>query len=132
MSDEDAVGAELLQLDRDSYRTIFDEGAFFGRKVVARFERELSLLLIGRRLLRCSSPGAQRQNVGASCVGVPFGFQLFGEFWFLGGQVVSFGAVGFQVVEFPGFVLFGDKFPVAVADGTVAFMLPEQRLLAAQ
>ena len=44
----------------------------------------------------------------------------------LGGEVVHFGAVGGDVVEFPlTFDAFGDEFPFTIADGAVAFVLEE-------
>ena len=42
------------------------------------------------------------------------------------GEVVHFGAVFFNVVEFPfSSAAFCDEFPVAIADGAVALVFPE-------
>lgn len=44
-----------------------------------------------------------------------------------GGEVVEFGAVGREVVEFPGAAAVeADEFPVADTDGGVAFVFPEE------
>ena len=46
-----------------------------------------------------------------------------------GGQVVQFRAVGFEIVQFPRpLAAQPDEFPVAHANGRVAFMLPEERV----
>jgi hypothetical protein len=42
------------------------------------------------------------------------------------GEIVEFGTVLFEVVEFPGLGVFADEFPVAIADGLVAFVFPEE------
>ena len=50
----------------------------------------------------------------------------FDSVWVVGGEVYPFGAVVWDVVEFPGaFEAFCDEFPVAMADGAVAFVLEE-------
>lgn len=41
---------------------------------------------------------------------------------FGGGEVAGFGAVGGEVVEFPGLVVGADEFPVALANGLIAFV----------
>ena len=43
-----------------------------------------------------------------------------------GGEVVEFGAVGREIVEFPrALAVEADEFPVADTDGGVAFVFPE-------
>ena len=51
--------------------------------------------------------------------------------WMLFGQVVQFGAIGLQVVQFPRSVgTFGDQFPLIVTDCAIAFVFPVQWLIA--
>ena len=47
------------------------------------------------------------------------------------GKVVQLGTVGFNVVQLPwAFCTLGDKFPLAVADGSIAFVLPVDWVMA--
>ncbi len=78
-------------------------------------------------VLLCSpAPGAEREDVGACGPGVPVGGHALDAVGVLGGEVVGFGTVGVEVVEFPGLVLLRDQLPAAVADGAVALVFPDE------
>ena len=48
--------------------------------------------------------------------------ELFHLFRFGFGEVVQLGSVGGKIVQFPGFIIEGDEFPVSGADGSVALV----------
>ena len=59
---------------------------------------------------------------------LPFPGELVDQFGMPGGQVIGLDAVVRQVVQLPGTARpLGHQFPVAGADGPVAFVLPVER-----
>ena len=68
-----------------------------------------------------------RFYVGAFGPSFPLVGEFLGFFGLSVGEVVEFGAVGFEIVEFPGAgASLADEFEVADADGGVAFVFPEE------
>ncbi len=57
---------------------------------------------------------------------LPLAGHVFDAAGLAAGEVAEFGTVLFEVVEFPGFGVFADELPIAIADGLVAFVLPEE------
>src|SRR5215475_899383 len=74
------------------------------------------------------SPCAQRCDHRSSCPRVPLRSQLLHTLRLRAGKVMQFRPVDFDVIKFPWLILFSYQLPSTVADGTVAFMLPEDRL----
>ena len=69
------------------------------------------------------------KDVGAIGPSAPAGGEFFDAGGFLLGEVVLFGAVTVEVVQFPGpGGILGDEFPGAVAEGPVALVFPEDGL----
>src|SRR6476659_17200 len=66
------------------------------------------------------------KHAAAPGPGVVMLLERFDELGVLGGEVVGFGAVGIKVVEFPRGAEMLDELPLAVADGAVAFVFPEE------
>ena len=84
---------------------------FFGLLALAFAFRLISEGLLHQR----------REGIGLL---LPSSGEFGGFFGHLGSEIVLLGAVGFQVVEFPGLVSSSDELPVAHADGFVALVEP--------
>src|SRR3546814_1802788 len=75
---------------------------------------------------------APRVDIAARRPSVPLAGHLANPIGLLRGKIVHFRAVGRHIEELPRLLEARDEFPLAVADGAVSFMLPEDRLAARQ
>ena len=129
MRDNDAIARGLrVELRRDGESLLRNGWRRGTIEMVAGFQCETPHSA-GRLILHGlgSAPSAGRQDIGACGPVVPLGGHGFDALWFGHGEVAGFGAVEFGIVQLPGLILHGDELPLAVANGAVALMLPNER-----
>src|SRR4029079_8393178 len=74
------------------------------------------------------APCAEWEHVRSRRPGIPRRGHRLRPRWFRGHEIIVFRTIDCEVVEFPWLVLLCHEFPLAIANGPVAFVFPDERL----
>jgi len=129
LGDNDSGGGKFLKNRGNREGTIGNIGRGFPGELISRFQ--VKHLLRGGFGLLVFVPGTKGDDSTLLGPLLVLGGHFFDDIWMLFSEVIHLGAVRRNVIKFPIPIdSLGDELPVPIPDGTVSFMLEEDRLAA--